>query len=74
MKERTRFIKTVIFNSVNDVDKIEGRVNNTVELIRMAGGNIVSIVPNSYGFSPANLIYNIIYESDKVLENLDVET
>lgn len=64
----TRYVKPVIFNSMNDIDKIEGRVNFAADAITKAGGKIVSYVPLSFGLSPMTLIYNIIYESDKPIE------
>lgn len=66
-KAKSRYIKPVIFNSVNDISKIENRVNKTVDEIKAAGGKIVSIVPYTYGISPMNLIYNIIYECEQAL-------
>lgn len=64
---KARYIKAVIFNSVNDVDKVEKEVNTTIDKLRAAGGSIVSIVPHNYGISPMHMIYNIIYESDHEL-------
>lgn len=65
--EKARYVKPVIFNSVNDVDKIEPRVNETVDIIKAAGGKIVSINSQLFGISPMNLIYNIIYEREQAL-------
>lgn len=61
---KSRYIKLVIINSVNDLDSAENTVNAMVEKLRKAGGAIVSIVPHNFGVNPINLIYNIIYESD----------
>lgn len=65
---KARYIKPVIFNSVNDIDNIEGVVNSEIDKLRAAGGSIVSIVPHNYGISPMHLIYDIIYESDHELK------
>lgn len=62
---KTRYVKLVIINSLNDIDKIESRVNDTIEDIKRHGGKIVSLLPIGFGLSPMNLIYNIIYESEK---------
>lgn len=62
---KARYIKPVIFNSLNDIDKIEARVNKAVDALTQAGGKIVSFVPVGYGLSPMTLIYNIVYESEK---------
>lgn len=62
---RARYVKLVVINSLNDIDKIESRVNNVVEDIKQQGGKIVSLLPIGFGLSPMNLIYNIIYESEK---------
>lgn len=65
---KARYIKTVIFDSLNDVDKIESRVNGAIGNITKKGGKIVSLLPIEWGISPMNLIYNIIYESEKPIE------
>ena len=65
---RTRFIKTVIFNSLNDIDKIDTRVNGVIKKIVKKGGKIVSLIPIGWGISPMNLIYNIIYESEEPID------
>lgn len=65
MAVKTRYVKLVVINSLNDIDKIESRVNNVVEDIKQQGGKIVSLLPIGFGLSPMNLIYNIIYESEK---------
>lgn len=70
---KSRYIKPVIFNSVNDVDKIEERVNVTVDEIKTAGGKIISINSQLFGISPMNLIYNIIYEREQALPPTKVE-
>lgn len=70
---KSRYIKPVIFNSVNDVDKIEERVNGTVDDIKTAGGKIISINSQLFGISPMNLIYNIIYEREQALPPTEVE-
>lgn len=64
MNDKARYIKTVVFNSLNDVDKIEATVNGTIDRIKALDGKIISIVPQSFGISPMHLIYNLIYESD----------
>lgn len=65
---KARYIKPVIFNSVNDIDNIEDVVNAEINKLRASGGSIVSIVPHNYGISPMHLIYDIIYESDHELK------
>lgn len=70
---KSRYIKPVVFNSVNDVDKIEERVNGTVDIIKTAGGKIISINSQLFGISPMNLIYNIIYEREQALPPTEVE-
>lgn len=64
---KARYVKLVICNSINDVDKVEKKVNATIDKLREAGGSIVSIVPHNYGISPMHMIYNIIYENDHEL-------
>ena len=61
---RTRYIKTVIFSSVNDVGTIEEAVNKAINKLVSEGNKIVSVTTNVYGLSPMSLIYNIIYEGD----------
>lgn len=65
---KARYVKPVIINSLNDVDKIEKRVNGVVEDVRQKGGKIVSLLPISFGLSPMTLIYNIIYESENPIK------
>lgn len=70
MAERKgRYIKTVIFNSLNDVKKIETVVNKNIEAIKTGDGTVISIVPHAFGLSPMNLIYNIIYERSMAFED-----
>lgn len=71
-KEKARYIKTVIFNSVNEISNVENSVNSTVDKIRKCGGKIVSIVPHNWGISPMNMIYDIIYEYDHALTSKDL--
>lgn len=66
--KKCRYIKTVIFNSTNDLPCIETRVNETIDNIKDNGGNIVSIIPYAFGLSPMNLIYNVIYERHAPLD------
>ena len=70
--EKTRYLKTVTFNSVNDVEKIEKTVNITADKLIQAGAKIVSIIPTQFGLSPMNLIYNIIYEHDHALTGMEL--
>lgn len=65
---KARYVKLVVINSINDIDKIESRVNGAVETLKLQGGKIVSILPIGFGLSPMNLLYNIIYESEKPIE------
>ena len=70
MPERKgRYIKTVVFNSLNDVKKIETVVNKNIEAIKIGEGQVISIVPHAFGLSPMNLIYNIIYERTSAFED-----
>lgn len=66
---RSRYIKTVSFNSINDVPNIDKNVNEMVDKIRAAGGAIISIVPHNFGVNPINLIFIIIYEAEHNLES-----
>ena len=65
--KRTRFIKTIVFNSVNQIDSIENEVNAVTEKIHNAGGIILSITPHNFGVNPFNLIYNVVYDHDHAL-------
>lgn len=62
-REKARYIKTIIFSSVNDIKNIEKTVNETVDKLKENGGKVVSIIPHSWGISPMNLLYDIVYES-----------
>lgn len=64
---KARYIKSIVFTSVNDIENIEEIVNGIINRIREAGGSIVSIVPHNYGISPMNMIYDVIYESEREL-------
>lgn len=66
---KSRYLKTVIFDTTNDIKKIESRVNRTVDVLKENHAKIVSITTNIYGISPMNLIYNIIYEADHEIKN-----
>lgn len=66
---KTRYIKTVIFNSINDISNIESKVNETINYIKEQGGKVISIFSQNWGVSPMNLIYNIVYEHDCELKN-----
>lgn len=61
---KTRYIKTLTFDSINDVKNIEPTVNSMIDQLKEAGGKIVSIIPHKFGLSPMYLIYDIIYESE----------
>lgn len=61
---KTRYLKTVIFSSVNEVNTVESRVNAAINQLNKDGGKVVSITSNVYGLSPMSLIYNIIYENE----------
>lgn len=63
VREKARYIKTIIFSSVNDIKSIEKTVNETVDKLKENGGKVVSIIPHSWGISPMNLLYDIVYES-----------
>lgn len=70
---KSRYIKTIIFTSLNDIRKIEKVINNVSHKINSLGGKVISIVPHSWGISPMNLIYDIIYESEKAFVDEDFE-
>jgi len=61
---KTRYIKAIVFSSVNDIPKIEETVNSVINELTRQGNKIVSISSNVYGLSPMSLIYNIIYEGE----------
>ena len=61
---KTRYIKTVVFNSINDVGTIDETVNKAVNEVTKNGNKVVSIIANVYGLSPMCLIYSIIYEGE----------
>lgn len=63
VKLDTRFIKQVIFNSVNDITKMEKSVNEEILKLSKAGGKIISIIPHEYGISPVYKIYMIVYQA-----------
>jgi len=67
-----RYIKTVIFSSINDLNSIEATVNKEVDRIRNCGGKVISIFSNNWGISPMNLIYTIVYEHEKLLSEEDL--
>ena len=45
VREKARYIKTIIFSSVNDIKSIEKTVNETVDKLKENGGKVVSIIP-----------------------------
>lgn len=71
--EKSRYIKVVSIDSVNDICKIESLVNKNVNRIRDKGGKVVNISTQMYGISPMNLIYTIVYERESEIpeENND---
>ena len=68
---KSRYIKTIIFTSLNDIKKIERGINDVSHKINSLGGKVISIVPHSWGISPMNLIYDIIYESERAFIDED---
>lgn len=71
--KRTRYIKTVVFNSVNQLDIIEKAVNDVTQRIHNAGGIILSITPHNFGVNPIHLIYTIVYDHDHALTEEELE-
>ena len=61
---KTRYVKSVVFNSINDITSIDERVNKAVDELTAKGDKVVSIIANVYGLSPMCLIYSIIYEGE----------
>lgn len=68
VKLDTRFIKQVIFNSVNDITKMEKIVNEEILKLSKAGGKIISIIPHDYGVSPICKIYTIVYQAEEPIQ------
>ena len=64
IQEETRYVKIVIFDSVNAIPRMEETVNREIEKIKRLGGKIISIVPHTFGISPAYKLYDIIYQAD----------
>ena len=69
---RSRYLKVEVFNSTNDISRIESTVNHTVDSLKDAHAKIVSITTNIYGISPMNLLYNIIYEADHAISDAEL--
>lgn len=69
---RSRYLKVVVFNSTNDIGRIESTVNHMVDSLKDAHAKIVSITTNIYGISPMNLLYNIIYEADHAISDAEL--
>ena len=61
---KTRYVKSVIFNSINDITSIDERVNKAVDELTVKGNKVISIIANVYGLSPMCFIYSIIYEGE----------
>ena len=61
---KNRFIETIVFNSSSDIKHIELLVNAVAADIEKQGGKVVCYLQQSYGISPMNLVYNIVYETN----------
>ena len=51
VREKARYIKTIIFSSVNDIKSIEKTVNETVDKLKENGGKVVYLLHNKNGRS-----------------------
>ena len=43
---KTRYVKSVVFNSINDITSIDERVNKAVDELTVKGNKVVSIIAN----------------------------
>lgn len=72
--KESRYLCQLIFNSVNAIQieedgktSVEKTVNAKLEEIAKKGGKVISITSHTYGISPMNLIYDIIYQAENSL-------
>lgn len=72
--KESRYLCQLIFNSVNAIQieedgktSVEKTVNAKLEEIARKGGKVISITSHTYGISPMNLIYDIIYQAENSL-------
>ncbi len=76
-----RYLKTVLTtinemqpNENGEEENIDKRVNAEVDRICSKGGKVIAILHNTFGFSPVIVLYDIIYEAEKCVDDIDTDT